>query len=246
VLEVSYGSPAGLLADWEQQIKLGGLFAGVEVREELPPFQALTVELCAQGAAPIKVAARLTVATPTTVCVEILPEARDGLAAAVQALCEGVTPSPDRTGAKLEREEARAAPAAVHLTLDRKIATMSVSEKVALALHGNLDERRLLMKDRAGVVQASIARNPRVGLDELTALARSSHLAPDAAEALARHPSHGESATLCAALVRNPRTPVPLAVELVQKLGPTDLRAISKGMAVRAPIQQAARKRLLG
>jgi hypothetical protein len=244
VLEIHYGSPGGLLADWENQLKMGGLFAEVEVKEEMAPFQALSVELHLPGAPTIRTQARLTVSTPQNVCVEILPESRDALGQAVTGACEGAEPAADRKGATLSREEARAQ--GHTLTLDRKIATMSVSEKMSLALHGNLEERRLLMKDRAGTVQASLTRNPRVTLDELTALARAPHLSPDAAEAISRHPAHGESAQIVAALVRNPRTPIPLAVELVQKLAPADLRAVSKGMAVRTQIQQAARKRLLG
>ena len=65
------------------------------------------------------------------------------------------------------------------MSLERKIATMSVSEKVQLALHGNRDARQLLMRDRAGVVQSSLVRNPKITLDEVQALARAPQLAPD-------------------------------------------------------------------
>ena len=105
--------------------------------------------------------------------------------------------------------------------------------------------RTLLLRERAGVVQASLTRNPKATLDELTALARSPQLAPDGAEALSRHLTHGDAAQIAHALCRNPRTPIPIAVAMVERLNPNDLRAIAKGLGVRAQVAQAARKRLV-
>ncbi len=119
------------------------------------------------------------------------------------------------------------------LTLDKKVAVMSVSEKVQLALRGDRDARALLIRDRAGVVQASLIRNPKISADEVQALARAPQLAPDCAEALAQHPSWGASSTIALALVRNPRTPLPTATALVNKLSPGDLRVVAKGLGVR-------------
>jgi hypothetical protein len=243
-LAVSYGSAGGLLLDFEQQLRMGGLFAQLEVGAELPPFAALTVSLRVAGAAAIEAPARVTAVTADTVCVEILPEARSELAQRIASQCAGVAATPDRTGVRLVREQPPAAPCAA-IALDRKIAAMSIHEKVQLALHGNRDERILLMRDRAGLVQSSLVRNSKTSLDEITAIARAPHLSPDTAEVLANHPTHGESAQVAAALVRNPRTPIPTAIGLIAKLSPADLRAIAKGLNVRMQISGAARKRLL-
>ncbi|HEX4462464.1 MAG TPA: hypothetical protein VIA18_31020 [Polyangia bacterium] len=130
------------------------------------------------------------------------------------------------------------------LTLDKKVAVMSVSEKVQLALRGDRDARALLIRDRAGIVQSSLIRNPKISADEVQALARAPQLAPDCAEALAQHPSWGASSTIALALVRNPRTPLPTATALVYKLSPGDLRVVAKGLGVRTQVAAAARKRL--
>lgn len=247
-IEVVYESAAGLLADFEGQLRMGGLFAQVGGGEALPPFAELAVALVVDGQPPIRVTGRLTSATAETLCVEIAAEARDGLAAAVVDACQGAAPdgAPGRRSVRLVDEAAATPSPRAHqpLTLDRRIAGMSVSEKVQMALHGNREERQFMMKERAGVIQASLVRNPKMSLDEITALARLPHLAPDAAEAMSQHPSHGASPQVALALVRNPRTPVPIAIALVAKLSPADLRGLAKGLNVRAPIQQAARKRL--
>src|SRR6185312_13184255 len=131
------------------------------------------------------------------------------------------------------------------ISLERKIAVMAVGEKVQLALHGNRDARQLLMRERAGVIQSSLVRNSKITLDEVQALARAPQLAPDTAETLAQHPVYGASPQIAMALVRNPRTPLPIATQLVAKLGPADLRTVAKGLGVRMQVAAVARKRLV-
>jgi hypothetical protein len=121
---------------------------------------------------------------------------------------------------------------------------MSVNEKVQLALHGERDARALLIRDRAGVVQSSLARNPKITLDEVQALARAPQLSPETAETLSQHPTWGGSSGVVLALVRNPRTPLPTATALVARLLPSDLRVVAKGLGVRMQVAAAARKRL--
>ena len=237
----------GLLRDYDTQLQVGGLFAQVEVTGELPPFAEVALVLLIDGAEPINVRTRLTVATPGSVCVELLPEAQGPLATAIAQLLQGEAPSgsAERRGVRLLTDEPARPVRVVHsgpMPLDRKIAAMSTSEKVQLALHGEREARSLLCRERAGVIQASVVRNPKVSLDEVTALARSPQLAPDAAEMIANHVTFGVSSQIALALVRNPRTPIPVAVEMVKKLQPNDLRAVAKGLGVRAQITQAARK----
>jgi hypothetical protein len=261
VLEVTYDSAAGLAADFQSQLAIGGLFAAVEVPDGLPPFAPLMLRLVVDGADPIEAEARLTAASPGSLCLEVVPEAREQLTLAVAAICMqlGADGPATRRSAVLiaPGDTVKTAPVVdlpdtvktaavplVAMTIERKLAGMSVSEKVQMALHGTREERTLLMKERAGVVQASLVRNPKCTLDEITALARSSVLAPEAAEALAQHPSYGSSPQIALALARNPRTPISTAVELVDKLSPNDLRMLAKGLGVRMQIAQRARKKL--
>ena len=243
VLEVTYESAAGLHEDFETQLELGGLFVQIGTDLTVEPFAPVTLVLLVDGVAPIKAPTRLTVAGTESLCVELLPEAAADLATAVSAV-EKVEGSIERRKVRFFAEEERAAPEA--LPLDRKIAAMSVGEKIRLAAHGNREERALLGRDRAGVVQASLVRNAKTTVDEILALARAPHLAPEAAEAMDAHPSWGSSAQVAFALARNPRTPLTLAVELIGKLMPSDLRVIAKGLGVRSQVAAAARKKLFG
>jgi hypothetical protein len=246
-LEVRYESAAELRQDWQAQLQLGGFFAAVAGGESLEPFAPIELVILV-GEERIVAAARLTVAAAESLCIEILPEARAPLGEAIERACAGVAAAAGGAAARPAIalvEHTEAAPAAPSVTDPQRLAALSVGEKVRLALNGTHGERLLLARERAGVVQASLIRNPRVTLDEVLALARAPHLAPEGAETLAAHRTFGASPQVALALVRNPRTPLPLAVELVGRLVIADVRVIAKGLGVRAQVAAAARKKLL-
>jgi hypothetical protein len=249
-IEVAYESAAGLLADYRSQLALGGLFLDGAAPEGLAPGGEATLVLLVDGVTPLRVAAQVTTADADSICLDVTPD--EALKQTIARACDGADPggSTKRRSVRFvvahASDEPAREPAAPTLTLERKIAMLSVGEKIRLAQHGTREERIWLAKDRAGVVQASLVRNPRFTIDEVLALARAPHLAPDAAEAMAEHPTHGTSTQLALALARNPRTPIPLAIEMVGKLQPSDLRTLAKGLGVRSQVAQAARKKLLG
>jgi hypothetical protein len=247
VLEVSYEAPAGLRHDYDSQLKLGGLFVPVAAEEPPEAFATVLLLLVVDGHPAVRVQTRLTVAGADSLCVELLPEAAAPLAEAVARICENydASASKDRRRVRLLQEEPPADRPEV-LTLDRRIAAMTIGEKIRLAGHGTKDERVFLARDRAGVIQASVVRNPNVTIDEVLALARSSHLSAEAAQVISVHPTWGVSTQVAYALVRNPRTPVALAVEMVPRLVVADLRVVAKGLGVKAQVAQAARRKLLG
>jgi hypothetical protein len=255
-LEVTFADAGVLKHVAETQLARGGLFVAVDA-SALPPLCELVLRLCGDGTA-LEVPARLTVATAEAACVEIAAEALPDLLTAIALQTADATAQagavtaqmidPSAAAAQRETTAERDAPerdAPAPMSLERKLATMSVSEKVQMALHGNREARQLLLRDRAGVVQSSLVRNPKITLDELSALARAPHLAPDCAETLAQHPTHGRSPQLALALVRNPRTPLPTAIDLIPRLSPGDLRVVAKGLGLRMQVAAAARKRMI-
>jgi hypothetical protein len=253
ILEVAYADAGALKHDAETQLARGGLYVAMDA-SALPPLCELTLRLRVE-AATLDVPARLTVATTEAACVEIEPASVADLLAAIAIHTEEATAQLGLALARvIDPATLPAAPTATveqhedtrgQMSLDRKVMAMSVSEKVQMALHGNRDARQLLMRDRAGVVQSSLIRNPKITLDEVQALARAPHLAPDAAETLAAHATFGASSGVVMALVRNPRTPLPTATQLIAKLQPNDLRQVAKGLGVRMQVAMAARKRLV-
>ena len=246
-LEVTFGDLGALKHVAETQLARGGLFVAVDA-SALPPLCELTLRLHAEGAS-LDVPARLTVATAENACVEIAAEALPDLMAAIAIQTAEATAQAGAVSARIvdpaARREAGEDDRQTAMSLERKLMTMAVGEKIQLATHGDRQARQLLMRDRAGPVQAALVRNPKITLDEIQALARAPQLAPEAAETLAQHPTYGLSPQIALALVRNPRTPLPIATQLIARLNPADLRAVAKGHGVRTQVAAAARNRLV-
>ncbi len=129
--------------------------------------------------------------------------------------------------------------------LSERLKTMTVSEKMQLAMQGSRDERTALFRDVNKTLHLYVLKNPRIGLDEVQAAAKQPQLSPDALKLIAEHREWGSNPGVCAALVRNPKTPMPLALRMLDKVPVNELRAIAKGGA-RDALVHAARKKLEG
>lgn len=128
-------------------------------------------------------------------------------------------------------------------TVFERLKTMNASKKMQLALSGDREERMALLRDVNKVLHAFVLKNPRIGLDEVHYAAKMSSLSPEALKNISEHKEWGSNTVICCALVRNPRTPLPLAIRLLNKIPLSEIRALAKGGA-RDQIVQAARKKI--
>ena len=102
-----------------------------------------------------------------------------------------------------------------------------------------------LLKKTTKTLHLFVLKNPRIGLDEVQYAAKQPNLSPDALKHIAEHREWGANATVATALVRNPKTPMPLALRLLDKLPLSEVRALAKGGA-RDQIVHAARRKVSG
>jgi len=125
-----------------------------------------------------------------------------------------------------------------------QIREMSSNEKMQLALHGDRNARLLLLKDVNKNVQTFLLQNPRITIDEIRYIAGYRQANPDVLVAIGAHREWGQSQGVLAALVRNPKTPSPTAVKLLDKIAPAELRRLAKSGEVPRAVQAAARKKV--
>lgn len=231
-LQVTYASPDEYLAVFTAEISRGGLLvrgaslAGVQAGAEV----LLSVNVT--GGSSAEVAARVAAVVPgvgVAVMFTGVPEVLKGLG----------TPPPFIDAEVVEEEEGPPGP------LSDRLKKMTVTEKMQMAMTGTRDERIALFRDVNKSLHLFVLKNPRIGLDEVQAAAKSPMVSPDALKMIAEHREWGGNPGVCASLVRNPKTPMPLALRMLDKVPMNDLKAIAKGGA-RDQIVQAARKRLAG
>ena len=125
-----------------------------------------------------------------------------------------------------------------------KVKDLPLGEKQKLARHGRRTVRQILMRDPTKTLQRICLSNPDVALDEVLEYANWPGLAKDALEYIAGNSTWTGSRMVLLALVKNPSTPVELAIRLVARLGPAEWRLLVRPNLVRTPVANAARKAL--
>jgi hypothetical protein len=139
-----------------------------------------------------------------------------------------------------------AASATVGTTTAFTAADASTAQKIQRALHGDRSDRLAMLRDINKSLHPYVLRNPGIQVDEIAWIARQPTVAPDALAYIAGKREWIQKPEIAAALVRNPKTPPPLAIKLLDLVAPSELRLLAKQTNVRDAVQRAARKKLLG
>ena len=129
-------------------------------------------------------------------------------------------------------------------TWDR-IRALSQMEKLLLAVKADRTERALLLQDNDPRVLLSLLRNPRLTVEEVGRLAKSSFLNFQIADTIAKATQWMSSLDVRLALIHNPKTPPALAQRLLPTLPDTEVRAIARAGTSMA-LKTAALRRLQG
>jgi hypothetical protein len=241
VLTARYASPEAFLLAFDTEVSRRGLLVHGAQAQGAPAMTACSLVVEVPGAAAVQVPARVAAVVPgvgVAVVLEDVPEA-------LRVLAEGLRAPPAAEDAGPAEEAADEAPEGAPRLLSERLKAMNVTQKMQLALSGGREERLALFRDVNKVLHVYVLRNPRIGLDEVQHAAKQPTLSPDALKLIADHREWGANATVCTALVKNPRTPLPIALRLLDKVPPSEVRAMAKGGA-RDQIVQAARKKLGG
>lgn len=215
--------------------RLGGATPGMGVLILFPgppaPLVALAARL-ASGAAP-----------PGQPEGETAPPGEPQVEADLEALLDSlpVEEEPPDPAAGPATPASRAATATKTAAAIRARETLTLPDKMRLAITGDREVRFALLRDPNKQLHPMVLKNPRIGIDEVLWAAKLNSINPDALKVIAEHPEWGRNAGIAAAVVRNPKTPVPVALKLVPRLQLADVRMIAKSQG-RPQIVQAARK----
>ena len=121
---------------------------------------------------------------------------------------------------------------------------MTVPKKIRLALVGNQEARSLLIRDPNKVIPLAVLRNPRLSEDEVITYAQLRSLPEDVFSAMAKHKNWIKNYQVKLALVSNPKSPLPLAIKLLDHLHDRDLSNISKSKNVSYVLARSAARLL--
>lgn len=244
-LRVRYHRYRDLVQDWEQQLSRGGMLVRVEPPSGLGQFQAIELQI---------VAPRGAIVLPSQV-VQVFPSVGVAVTFAPNTVLEAAamnakTTSESGEGADAEHSVVdessteRVRPVQIE-SVAPKLAGNPIAEQLQRALYGGRDDRAAVMREGNAAMQTQLLRNPGLQLDEVASIARMRTVTVELLKIISEKREWASRPEIALALVRNPKTPIAIAVRLLDHISRDDLRQIAKDHNTRAPIQNAARKKVL-
>jgi hypothetical protein len=122
---------------------------------------------------------------------------------------------------------------------------LSQTEKILLAVKADRAERAVLIQDNDPRVLLSVLRNPRLTVDEVVRIAKSSFLNYQIADVIMKTGQWMANADVRLGLVHNPKTPEAFSLRILPTLPDSEVRAIARA-GTRMSLKQAALRRLQG
>src|SRR5437588_5874008 len=126
-----------------------------------------------------------------------------------------------------------------------RIRALSQTDKMLLAIKANRSDRALLVQDNDPRVLLSLLRNPRLTVDEVARVARSSYLTYQIADVIIKTSQWMASVDVRLGLIPNPKTPPGFALRILPTLPQSEIKTIARAGTSMA-LKQAALRLLQG
>jgi len=121
-----------------------------------------------------------------------------------------------------------------------RIRRMNYNEKVRLALKADRGERQILCRDSTPQVLLNLLSNPRIESTDVLQIVKSTHANAGVLQRVASERRWMSNSEIQTAIVRNPKTPTPIAIRLLEVVPTQELRGMAKMGALREDVRRAA------
>ncbi len=122
-----------------------------------------------------------------------------------------------------------------------RIMFMNVKDRMKLAMKGDREARAILIRDSNRIVATSVIHNPRITDQEVENIAAMRTVVDEVLRLIARNRTWARSYTIIHNLVRNPRTPIPTAIDILPRIRTKDLQNLAQNRNV----SEAARRQAM-
>lgn len=126
------------------------------------------------------------------------------------------------------------------LSVLQKIARMNAAERVKTAFNGGKEERLILIRDGARVVQNAVLASPKLTEPEVETFASAKNVSEHVLREIARSRRFMKNYNIGRNLVNNAKCPLDLSLTLVKKLMVYDLKSLRFNKGVPETIRQVA------
>lgn len=137
---------------------------------------------------------------------------------------------------RLEKGEVKAE----RVSLIRRIMFMNTKDRMKLAMKGDREARSILVRDSNKVVCSAVVNNPRITEQEIENIAAMRTVSDEVLRLIAMNRSWARSYPIIHNLARNPRTPIPTAMNILNRIRTKDLLNLSQNRNVSESVRRQA------
>jgi hypothetical protein len=124
-----------------------------------------------------------------------------------------------------------------------RLATLSVMQRMKVAMRGTREERGVLIRDPNRLVASAALSSPKLTENEIEGFARMANVSEDVLRTIGMNRAWVKNYVVALNLVRNPKTPVALSLQLLNRLTERDVKMLTSDRNVPEPLRIAARKK---
>ena len=128
----------------------------------------------------------------------------------------------------------------------QRIYRLNTAEKIITALKGSREERAILVRDANRLVATSVLGSPRLTEAEIESFAGMKSLSDEMLRIIGGHREWTKRYQVVANLVRNPKTPIGMSLNLVPRLNPRDIKSLTVDRNVPEVVRKHAQKFIKG
>jgi hypothetical protein len=137
-----------------------------------------------------------------------------------------------------DEEEAR-------LSGTQELAAMSFPQRLKCAVKGTREQRAILIRDPNKLICASVLSSPKVSVPEVEAFAKMQNVSEDVLRIIGHNRAWLKSYGVILALTKNPKTPLALSMQLMNRLTTKDLAKLSVDRNVPEALRIQSRKKVV-
>ena len=131
-----------------------------------------------------------------------------------------------------------------HESVAQQITKMSMVERLKAAVNGTREMRSILVRDPNKMIALAVLSSPKLTEAEVEGFARMANVTEDVLRVIGSNRRWMKNYAVVAGLVRNPKTPLGLSLNLLSRLADRDVQMVSIDRNLPEPLRLAARKRM--
>jgi hypothetical protein len=120
--------------------------------------------------------------------------------------------------------------------------SLSVPQRLKLALKGTREQRSVLVRDPNRMVSAAVLSSPKLTDTEVESFARMGNVSEDVLRTIGMTRAWTQNYTVCTALSRNAKTPLAISMALLPRMNDRDVKILVTDRNIPEGLRLAARK----